>query len=391
MNMGAGKIRANDKRTRMKARSLLLLAGWLAGAAVIIGFEMDRESRYRPALARYVPPLFRSFSQAILVAQLLDSRKDADGTFAEAGKLVLRRPMAAENLSLYALAAARAGKERQSLQAISLAAARGWHDEVAQYAALDGAVQTGDWPSASLRLQALLQVRSRPAILIRAVQDFTTSAGGRTALAALIARNPPFQYQILGLAGTYGTADAFPLLVSALKPVTSRMDCGSLRLLVSRWLAHGDAGLAIDAWTGLCSKGEPGGETDLAFPSRDGDANPFAWHMSDQPSLSWSVEPASGRLSYRNDDDFGRLLAWRMLILRPGIYRLKMEGRPAVKSGNSPSLHLKCVPSGRAVEMEWSVNDPGVLAIMIPQGCNVQKLEVKILRGSFLDLRLTYL
>ena len=388
MNMAARKRRVNEKGGRPKVGPLLLFLGWLAASSVILFAQLDRESRYRPGLADYVPAAFRSFSQAVIVEHMLKDRADPDATYAEAGRLLLRRPMPAENLSLYALAAARVGKESQSLRALGLAAARGWHDDISQYAALDAAIQAGDWPNASLRFRALIQIQARPAILGRATQGFMADPRGRTALAALIAQNPSLQYQFLSLAGAYGADGTFPLFVNALKPLKGHLDCGALHILVTRWLAHGESGLASDAW-GLCARYGGGSASDLSFSRHDGDSDPFAWHLSDHPAIAWSLDAAGG-LAYRHEEHPARLLGWRVLTLTPGLHRLKMEGRPAVLNGNYPSVRLRCMPSGTMVQMEPTPDDLHIFAILVPGDCHVQKLEVKILEGGFQGFRLVY-
>lgn len=390
MTMVAQKTPANRKDTRRKAGFLLSLPIWLAATAIIFFAQLDREARFRPGLAEYVPSAFRSFSQTVIVERLLREDGDLRKTYMEASKLLARRPMPSENLKLYALSAARVGMDDRSLQALGMAAARGWHDEVSQYAALDAAAQAGDWPDASLRLQALMQIQSHPAILGRAIESFMSDPHGRAVLATWIANNPPFQYRALSLAGDYGGDGAFPLLVQTLKPLRARMDCGSLRVLVTRWLARGDAGLALDAWTGLCARNGAGRENDLTFSHHEEGSDPFVWHISDQPMISWSLDPASGSLSYRHDESLGRLLAWRILTLPPGLHRLKMEGRPTAANGNYPLLRLRCSPSGRVVRMEPSSDDHRIFAALVPEDCNVQKLEVRVLRGSFLNFRITY-
>jgi|GEM_PF-438730 len=389
MNMAAAKRPMIDKRVRLKAGPIFLFFGWLVAATVVLGAQLDRETRYRPGLAEYVPGPFRSFSQAVIVKGLLKDQADPVTTYVEASRLLLLRPMPADNLSLYALSAARAGKEDRALQALGLASARGWHNEVAQYAALDAAARTGDWPSASLRFRALTQIQARLAILGRATQSFMADPKGRTALVALVAQNPPFQYQLLSLAGTYGAGGTFPLFVSALKSRKERLDCGSLHVLVARWLALGKADLAIDSWS-LCARDGAGAVNDLSFLSRGRDIDPFGWHLSDHPALSWSLD-ASGALYYRNKEHAPRLLAWRMLTLPAGLHRLKMEGHPAAMNGSYPSVRLRCVASGNVAGMESPPDDPRMLAVLVPEDCHVQKLEVKVLEGDFVGFRLGYL
>ncbi|WP_242130246.1 hypothetical protein [Sphingobium sp. Sx8-8] len=386
MNMAVGKRPVNDKGVRPKAGPFLLFFGWLAAASVILFAELDRQARYQPDLTGYVPTAFRSFSQATRVERLLKDRADPSAAYLEASRLLLRRPLPAENLSLYALAAARTGKEQQSIQALELAAARGWHDEIAQYAALDAAARAGDWPSASLRLQALLQIQARAPVLGRAVQDFMADPSGRTALAGLTARSPSFQYQILSLAGAHGSEDTFPLFLDALKPFKGRMDCGAVKNLVTRWLARGEVRLAPETWR-LCALDGDRGASTLAFSNHEGDRDPFAWHFSDHPGIAWSLD-ASGGLTYRHKEQLARLLGWRVLTLAPGFHRVKMEGRPAAMNGNYPSVRLRCVPSGTMAAMEMASNDPQIIAFLVPKDCPVQKLEVKVLGGGFQGFRL---
>ena len=106
--------------------ALLVPLACLAWALIVTGAQLDREARARPALAPFVPPPFRSFAQAAIVEQGLARGTDPAALYPQARRLLLRRPIASENLTLFGLSALRAGDQQRALQAFGLAASRGW-------------------------------------------------------------------------------------------------------------------------------------------------------------------------------------------------------------------------------------------------------------------------
>ncbi len=137
---------------------------WFVGLAAVglltAVLQLDMAAAGTPQLAPLVPEPLRAYTQERIVADAVRSKNKAG--LAEARKLVHRRPMPAENLTLLAAAQAVAGDEQAALGTIQVAGRRGWRDPAAQEVMLRLALAAGDRPEAARRYIALF-VRSKQA------------------------------------------------------------------------------------------------------------------------------------------------------------------------------------------------------------------------------------
>lgn len=136
----------------------------IAGVTAVV--QIDRQSDSMPGLAWAVPPPFRNFAQTRLAANAI-AGPDADLALSETERLVARRPLPGEYLTLLAVAQAKAGQEEAAALTIQIAAQRGWRDPVAQEAMLRLALTAGDQPEAARRYMALFLRSSTPDALLR--------------------------------------------------------------------------------------------------------------------------------------------------------------------------------------------------------------------------------
>lgn len=130
----------------------LTLLGVVAALTTIL--QLDFMSRRSPALAELVPEPFRNNAQAQIAKRAVMSDDAALG-LAEAERLVRRRPLPAESLTLLAVAQAKAGKTEEASRTIQIAGQRGWRDPIAQEAILRLALEAGNKPEAARRYAAL--------------------------------------------------------------------------------------------------------------------------------------------------------------------------------------------------------------------------------------------
>ncbi|MCU0948866.1 MAG: hypothetical protein MUF47_11535 [Porphyrobacter sp.] len=132
---------------------------WAAAMAVLalvtVQLQLDRQAAREPAYAQLVMDPFRANAQFIIAGRAL-YRQDTDTALAEARKLVMRRPIPAEHLSLLAGAFAQGGQVPPAALAVQYAARRGWRDPIAQEARLRLALEAGDKPEAARRFVALM-------------------------------------------------------------------------------------------------------------------------------------------------------------------------------------------------------------------------------------------
>ncbi|EKU75265.1 MULTISPECIES: hypothetical protein [Sphingobium] len=365
--------------------ALLVPLACLAWALIVTGAQLDREARARPALAAFVPPPFRFFAQAAIVEQGLARGTDPALLYPQARRLLLRRPIASENLTLFGLSALRAGDRQHALQAFSLAASRGWHDDIPQYMALVDAARGGRWDDAALRLRALLQTQASEPTIRQAIMPFMASPPGRAALARLLADNPDFQYPLLSIARTTLAPPQFRTLLQHLASHRARIDCRALNRLVSRWLDQGIATAARDTWDGLCASADTASHADRGFSDT---ATPFAWQLQPRDDLPLHVDPHDASLSYRNPDSGPHSIAVRRLLLPPGAHRFRMSGRPA-DDQTFPTLRLRCSGGGPPLSLHALSGMGAEQSATIPDHCPVQKLELIAPKGSVTGLRLT--
>lgn len=168
---------------------IVWFAGLAAAALLTAGLQLDMRSRNTATVAPAVPGLLRDHAQVQITRKAL-AGKDAATALAEAEKLVRRRPLPAENLTLLAAAQAKAGKVESAARTIQVAGQRGWRDPVAQEAMLQLALAAGDRPEAARRYAALfLRGRTPDALLTSlgpAVLDGTDRSGLDTLVAVVV-------------------------------------------------------------------------------------------------------------------------------------------------------------------------------------------------------------
>lgn len=158
--------------------------GCLSAFAILVTFlQLDRQSAANPALATIVPEPLRAYAQTAIAGTAAEG-DDAALALAEAQRLVRRRPIPAEHLTLLAIAQSKAGSAEQASLTIQFAGQRGWRDPLAQEAVLRLALAAGDEPEAARRYAALFLRASTPDDLLRelapAVLGKADGAGRRT-------------------------------------------------------------------------------------------------------------------------------------------------------------------------------------------------------------------
>lgn len=161
----------------------------LAGIAVLTtGLQFDLKARSASQFAAVVPEPLRNYAQVRIVQKALGGQ-NTDTALAEARKLVERRPLPAEYLTLLAAAQEKAGQREEAARTIQLAGQRGWRDPVAQLAVLRLAVAAGDRPEAARRYAALFLRGETPDALIEELGPLVfdgADQSGRDTLVAIV-------------------------------------------------------------------------------------------------------------------------------------------------------------------------------------------------------------
>lgn len=139
----------------------------LSALALLITFlQLDRQSAANPALANMVPGPLRDYAQTAIAGTATEG-DDAALALAETQRLVRRRPVPGEHLTLLAIAQAKAGAAEQASLTIQFAGQRGWREPLAQEAVLRLALAAGDKPEAARRFAALFLRASTSEELLR--------------------------------------------------------------------------------------------------------------------------------------------------------------------------------------------------------------------------------
>lgn len=139
----------------------------LSALALLITFlQLDRQSAANPALANMVPGPLRGYAQTAIAGTATEG-DDAALALAETQRLVRRRPVPGEHLTLLAIAQAKAGAAEQASLTIQFAGQRGWREPLAQEAVLRLALAAGDKPEAARRFAALFLRASTSDELLR--------------------------------------------------------------------------------------------------------------------------------------------------------------------------------------------------------------------------------
>jgi hypothetical protein len=209
---------------------IIWIAGLLAIAGLTTALQIDRQSARDPALTTLVPAPLRNDAQVQIAAAALAAGK-TDTALAEAERLVRRRPVPAEHLSLLAAAQARSGAIDQAEMTIQIAAQRGWREPLAQESVLRMALDAGDAPEAARRYAALFRREATPdALLVTlgpAVMGSANSAG-RTTFAGIIAGAERWQTMYLQRGLQVMPADAFAEVTARAIAGGAQFDCTAL-------------------------------------------------------------------------------------------------------------------------------------------------------------------
>lgn len=145
---------------------IIWFAALVAIALLTTALQLDMQSKKAPGLAATVPGPLRNQAQAHIVQAAL-AGTDTKLAVAEAERLVRRRPLPAESLTLLAVAQAKAGDIDAAGRTIQIAGQRGWRVPMAQEAVLRLALGAGDKPEAARRYAALFLRDETPDSLLK--------------------------------------------------------------------------------------------------------------------------------------------------------------------------------------------------------------------------------
>jgi len=223
--------------------------------AVIAGFaQLDRASRYEPALAIMVPDGFRGFAHRHLAAQSLAER-DAGAALDHTRALIASRPAPAEHMTMLAQAATLSGDQSVALAALSAASLRGWREPLAQQTAAEAALLSGDVDSATQRIAALIATDALPNETGVQLARLLETEEGRSAFAKALAG--PGRWQVLAPSRAAEVAAPVDVADTFLKAKAEGADlpCIVLNRIAGTYRNGGFAAEADRIWPGDCPQG----------------------------------------------------------------------------------------------------------------------------------------
>lgn len=234
---------------------LAWVAALLALALLTAFAQIDRSSRFAPQLAPLVPTQFRGFAQQRLT-ELALARADAAAALPLARRLVLVRPLPAENLTLLSQAAVLADDLPTGVAALEAAGERGWREPTAQQAMATSALLTHNWEAASQRIVALMAAgKLEPEQIEPLVVQLTQTADGRAALARRLSESGHWQGNFVPGAPAYLPADVYADVIVRARGLNATLDCGGLQHAATA-LQHNGANAAVARfWPGECPTG----------------------------------------------------------------------------------------------------------------------------------------
>lgn len=166
LRAGAARPGRHRRPERADMIGRIIWLAVLAAIAVLTAtLQFDKQAETRPAMARLVPEPMRDYAQTRVTKAALEGG-DPAAALAEAERLVRRRPLPAEYLTLLAAAQVKAGQTDKALETIQLAGRRGWRVQAAQDAMLRLALANGDRPEAARRYAALFLNDATPDALL---------------------------------------------------------------------------------------------------------------------------------------------------------------------------------------------------------------------------------
>lgn len=371
-------------------------AAILTGALALIGLSaasgIDRLARTDPAVATAVPLPFARAALRTLGSQALIAGRGKDA--ASYGWHALNRaPFEAESVALFAAGQLAEGNAPMAERAFGLAGRMGWRVPLTQAYWLTRAMETRDYDSAAMRLDALL--RQQPTLV------------GQQALLDPVERNPAARAALVerldpetAWLGKY-LNEVFALPPQALRQRAQVMiDAGGAGLVLgceavsNLAAAVTNAGLYREAgalWAAQCP--DTGGllQGGEGFATLDllGTRNPFAWQAVGSGDVLLGLVPeAAGRgqrLTIDGTLSATRIFLAKLLLLAPGRYRLHWRaGMTDGSAGDRIRVSLSCKGQQQVWLSAQSVGDglSRTAVFKVAPGCAAQVLSFALTSGG---------
>ncbi|MEP3052404.1 MAG: hypothetical protein ABJO41_13675 [Erythrobacter sp.] len=199
-------------------------------ALIAAGAQLDRQSRYVPSLAQYVPYPFRGFAQKHFAADAL-ATEEPEWALIQAQRLVAARPLPAEHIRMLALAQAVSDENSGALATFQFAAQRGWRDPIVQDTMLRLAIAAEDPGESARRFAALIANPSSDLELLKELgPGALNSAASRQAFAVILAQSERWHSTFLRRGAQSLPPQIFAAVTQIAAERGARFECDQLRL-----------------------------------------------------------------------------------------------------------------------------------------------------------------
>ena len=322
------------KRGRALAGRVGVSLGLLLFGALAAASGVDRMSLLAPALGRLVPgPLQAQAARS--TAALAITRGQSEAAIAAARKAVAADPVDPASTALLGTAYLLTEQPAEAEAAFRIAARFGWRQPATQIYWYEAALQSGDWPRAVDRADALQRAYPGLAMRDELLAPLEDTPQGRAALIVRLAGRPNWLDIYLKPEAELSdeVLDRRSRVLADLAASGTRLGCDAVAPFVNASLTRGARGSAERIWTGHCAGAAlTGGLADPGFErfGRD-EASPFGWrsNLSGEVVLR-SVEKDGGDRAVQlvNRSAVSRLVLRQAVSLEPGIYRLTGAASP---------------------------------------------------------------
>lgn len=366
---------------------LLLLAGTLGFALLALGSGLDRASARHPGLARYVPGFLaaeahRSDSAAALQAG------DNKAAITAAERAIRADPVDPRSTALLGAGQLASGQAVGADRSFRIAARLGWRDPLTQLYFMNLALRGGQPRLAALRLDAIL--RQAPDFPIRdmLLAQFEGNPAGRAALAERLALRPPWTFAYMNKASAVPLAGLREraLVVSQMKPAWG---CDEVAPLVTALVLRAGTQDGYRLWRAQCPLADQaiGDPRFTRFPAARQPV-PFEWNLIGNGDVSASpaiqAQTGTSGLVVRVGGPGAQPVAWQLLVLEPGSYRLSWTARTADGGpARQASFSFACAFAERNPLVSQAGEKGAFSAVLTAQGnCPGQFLTLWVEPGS---------
>ncbi|MFM5949900.1 MAG: hypothetical protein ACKOPM_11860 [Novosphingobium sp.] len=343
------------------------LTGTLGFALLAIGNGLDRSTGEHPGLARLVPALLASEARRSEAATAL-AKGDFGLSQVIAAAAVRTDPIDPRSAALLGAAQLGAGEQVRADRSFRVAARFGWRDPLTQLYFMNSAFVAGQPRLAALRLDAVLRQAPKFPMRDQLLAQFEANPAGRAALAERLALKPAWTDEFLG-EGNNLPLDALQSRAAIVVAVPGpKWGCDAVAPLVTRLVLRGGPVQAKALWQAHCPEATAG-IADPRFASLASIREPvaFEWNLVGSGDISAAQAlPAGSGLTVRLTGPSARPVAWQLLVLKPGRYRLSWTASAQGAAAGRASLTLSCDRDDRTPVAATSLDGKGRQTAEVP-------------------------